>query len=519
MPLPSRPTAPGRLRRRPRTDGNPPGRVGACPHHGTPFLAHHGFVTSRRYHQSLAWALCALAGVELLVTVAGVLGQRVSIGDLVDSYILTNTAIGVGFAGCGGILAVARPANRVGWLLLGAGLAPLTTAALAPVLLYGITHGWPEWTLRVLASVFYAAWPLGICMFLPLALQVFPTGRPVSPRWRALFWATVAVGVCFTVAMATAPDPLIIAERAVHSYIELPFYDTLDPLWFAANLAPLFALLGAMAALVVRYRRGDERLRRQLLWLVWALIVAVGLNLPRWLVGGGPILLLLAIPLVPVAITIAILRHQLLDIRLVLSRTVLYLLLSVAVIGAYAGLLTLFDALLRGAGAPVLATLLIALAFNPVRVWSQRRVDRLLYGSRSDPVLAVSQVGARLAADDLAGVLDGTRDALRLPFAALRRDGRELAATGQPPPSLHTVPLTFHGARVGELIVGVRSGDRRLATADLAVLDLLAAPSRRHCTRPPSPRRCRRPANASSPPARRNAAACTATCTTAWAPP
>ncbi|MEV4507489.1 sensor histidine kinase [Dactylosporangium sp. NPDC049525] len=431
---------------------------------------------SSRRHRSLAWALCALAGVEVLVVVAGVLGQRVSLGDLVDSYVLTNTAIGVGFAGCGGILAVQRPANRVGWLLLGAGLAPLTTAALTPVLLYDITHGWPEWTLRVLASAFYAAWPWGICMFLPLALQLFPTGRPVSPRWRGLCWATVAVGVCFTVAMSTGSEPLVIYGRSVHSYLELPFYDALGPLWFAANLAPLFALLGAIAALVVRFRRGDERLRRQLLWLVWALIVAVGLNLPRWLVGGGPILLLLAIPLVPVAITIAILRHRLLDIRLVLSRTVLYLLLSVAVIGAYAGLLTLFDALLRGAGAPVLATLLIALAFNPVRVWSQRRVDRLLYGSRSDPVLAVSRVGARLAADDLAGVLDGTRDALRLPFAALRRDGRELAATGEPPPSLHTVPLTFHGARVGELIVGVRSGDRRLAAADLAVLDLLAGP-------------------------------------------
>ncbi|MFC4040259.1 sensor histidine kinase [Dactylosporangium siamense] len=430
-------------------------------------------MSSRR---PLAWTLCALAGVEVLVAVAGVAGQRVSLGDLVDSYMLTNTAIGVGFAGCGGILAVQRPANRVGWLLLGAGLAPLTTAAITPVLLLGITHGWPEWTLRLLASVFYAAWPWGICMFLPLALQVFPTGRPVSPPWRWLFRATVAVGVCFTAAMATGPSPLVIADRAVHSYIELPFYDALGPLWFAANLAPLFALLGAIGALVVRYRRGDEQLRRQLLWLVWALIVAVGLNLPRWLVGGGPILLLLAIPLVPVAVTIAILRHQLLDIRLVLSRTVLYLALSLAVIGAYAGLLTLFDALLRGAGAPLLATLLIALAFNPVRVWSQRRVDRLLYGSRSDPVLAVSRVGARLAADDLTGVLDGIRDALRLPFAALRRDGRELAAAGQPPASLHTVPLTFHGARVGELLVGVRSGDRRLAAADHAVLDLLAGP-------------------------------------------
>ena len=429
-----------------------------------------------RYHRILAWALCALAGVEVLIAVGGALGQRFSLGDLVDSYMLTNTAIGVGFAGCGGILAVQRPRNRIGWLLLGAGLAPLTTAAITPVGLYGITHDWPEWSLRVLVSGFFFAWPWGICMFLPLALQVFPTGRPVSPRWRWLFGLTAAAGMLFTIAMSTGPEPLAVAGRDIRSYLVLPFYDSLGPLWFAANLAPLFGLLGAIGALMVRYRRGDERLRRQLLWLVLAVIVAVGLNLPRWLVGGGPILLLLAIPLVPAAITIAILRHQLLDIRLVLSRTVLYLLLTVAVVATYTGLLAVFDALLRGAGAPVLATLLIALAFNPVRVWLQRGVDRLLYGSRSDPVRAVSRVGARLAADDLAGVLDGTREALRLPFAALRRDGRELAAAGRPSATLHTVPLVFHGARVGELIVGVRPGDRRLAAADLAVLDLLAAP-------------------------------------------
>jgi two-component system, NarL family, sensor kinase len=179
---------------------------------------------------------------------------------------------------------------------------------------------------------------------------------------------------------------------------------------------------------------------------------------------------------VPIAITIAILRHGLLDIRLAVSRALLYLMLTAAVAGAYLGLVAALDALLRGTGAPLVATLLIALAFNPVRVWLQRRVDRLLYGSRSDPVEAVSQVGARLAADDLTGVLGGIRRALRLPFAALRAGDRELAADGVPPPALQTVPLAFRGEPVGELVVGVRGGERALGDADLTVLNLLAAP-------------------------------------------
>ncbi len=125
----------------------------------------------------------------------------------------------------------------------------------------------------------------------------------------------------------------------------------------------------------------------------------------------------------------------------------------------------------------MLATLLIALAFNPARVRLQRAVDRLFYGARSDPVHAMAQIGARLAAtDDLGGVLEGIREALRLPFAALRRDGREVAAAGTPPAILHTVPLAFRGGRVGELVIGARRGEQALSAADLGVMGLLAAP-------------------------------------------
>jgi signal transduction histidine kinase len=146
------------------------------------------------------------------------------------------------------------------------------------------------------------------------------------------------------------------------------------------------------------------------------------------------------------------------------------------VVGAYAGLVAVLDRLLRGAGAPVAATVLIALAFNAVRVRLQRLVDRAFYGARRDPVRAVSTVGERIAVDDLGGVLDGIREALRLPFAALRGDGGEVAASGVAPETIHAVPLTYRGERVGDLLVGVRPGDRRLNAADLAVLDVLATP-------------------------------------------
>jgi two-component system, NarL family, sensor kinase len=421
----------------------------------------------------LAWTLVGLATLLAVVAVAAEAALGTPAAQIVDSYLLTNLAMGVGFAACGGILAGQRGRNPIGWLLLAAGIAHLTTAASGALGEYGLTHGWPMWFERLAASLFLFAWPWGICLLLPLSLQLFPDGQPVTPRWRWLIVVTIVAGLAFVVTSTTSPD---LFGGEVSSYLALPFYDRLGPLWAAANTAPLIGFGGAIAGLVVRYRRGDERMRRQLLWLVLALIVAVVLNLPRWIIGDGPILLLLAVPLIPVAITVAILRYQLLDIRLAVSRTLLYLLLTLAVVGAYLGLVALFGEILRGSGAPLAATLLIAILFNPVRVRLQRAADRLLYGSRSDPVAAVSAVGARLAADDLGGVLNGIREALRLPFAALRHGDREVASAGTPPDHLQTVELSYGGERVGELLVGVRRGEKALADADRAVLNLLSAP-------------------------------------------
>ena len=57
------------------------------------------------------------------------------------------------------------------------------------------------------------------------------------------------------------------------------------------------------------------------MWLILALLIILALNLERLLTGDGPILLLLSVVLIPIALAIAIVRYQLFDIRVVLSRT------------------------------------------------------------------------------------------------------------------------------------------------------------------------------------------------------
>jgi two-component system, NarL family, sensor kinase len=150
--------------------------------------------------------------------------------------------------------------------------------------------------------------------------------------------------------------------------------------------------------------------------------------------------------------------------------------LTAGVIAIYVGLVAGLERVLRGAGAPVVAALAIALAFNPVRVRLQRLVDRAVYGTRRDPVAAVSAVGQRLAGDDLGGVADGLRESLRLSYVAVERADGSLVESGDRTATSQTWPLTYNGKRVGNLIVSPRQGERRLSRADQNVIDLLAAP-------------------------------------------
>ena len=121
---------------------------------------------------------------------------------------------------------------------------------------------------------------------------------------------------------------------------------------------------------------------------------------------------------------------------------------------AYAGLIAALDALLRGAGAPVLATLLIALAFNPVRVRLQRAVDRLFYGVALRP--RPRRVAGRRAARR------PTTSPASWPGSA-RRCGcrsRRCAATGASSPRPAAAGDAAHGAADVPRRPGRRAGRR-----------------------------------------------------------
>ncbi|TMR96794.1 two-component sensor histidine kinase [Nonomuraea basaltis] len=424
----------------------------------------------------LAWGLFAVAVTEAVAGVTAAVVAGMTFEAAAESFIVTNSAIGLSLACAGVLLAWQRPRNAIGWLLLAAAVTQAGTAAGAGLLAIGEVHGWPEGMQRTLVTFAAYSWPWSIALCLPLVLLLFPDGRPPSPRWAWLVPVTVLTAPLFVLEMGASPTGLS-AGSSVVGYLTIPAHEDLAALWTATEVRGAVLVLAALAGLALRYRRGGERERRQLLWLLLAVVLVFAAVMVWWGVfEAGPVLVLLAIPLVPIAITVAILRHGLLDIRLIVSRTVLYALLTSGVIALYALLVTVLGR--AGPGDSVFATVLIAVGFNPVRVRLQRVVDRLLYGDRVDPARALSRIGRRLAdpAPGLAGAVAALCTVLRLPFAALRSADVERTSYGTAPERLHTVPLVYGGDRVGELIVGLRPGERAVSAADARVLELLAVP-------------------------------------------
>ncbi|MEJ3748441.1 histidine kinase [Actinomycetes bacterium KLBMP 9797] len=437
-------------------------------------------MTTTRRTTTAAGLLLGLAVAEVAVTVVAGWLSELSFGALTEGFAVSNATLGLALAVAGWPIARHRPGNPIGWLLLTGGICYATSAAGAALLAAGTEPGEAAAGWRVLATVTNLAWTWTVTVVLPVVLLTFPDGRLLGRAGRAAVGLATAGGLLFA-AMAVVPAHTLSSdEYGVTGYLSTGA-EQLAWVGAVSALAGTAVYVAALASLAVRYRRGDERVRRQLLWLLLGALVMVASFAVSDLLGVDSWLSIYSIALVPFAIMIAILRHRLLDIRLVVSRSVLYLALTAGVVAAYAALVTVLDSALRqqvGLGSSVLATLLIAGAFHPARLWLQRRVDRIFYGARHDPVRAIAEVGAQLGdagGSGLDGALRALRVVMRLPSAQITAGDQRIAAYGVPPALRQAIPLVQGGEAVGELTVGLRAGESRLDPADERILHLLSA--------------------------------------------
>ncbi|MGW6197769.1 sensor histidine kinase [Kribbella sp. NPDC055110] len=447
--------------------------------------------TDRRL-RSVARAVLGMALLGTVVTVVAATASGLSWSRLVDLFVVSNALIGLCLALAGWPIADRQPRNLVGWSLLIGGCCYGSTALGTSVLAWS---GEPSAFWREVATVTNGGWTWTLATFLPLSLVLFPDGRLPGRRWRWVVAVLVVTGVSWTAAAVLDPNGGLTAELGIPGYPAWSGFQQIVWLQDASAIGLAVGYLAALTAVVIRYRRGSDQVRRQVLWLLLATILMVACFAVTTAAGSESLLLgVLPILLVPVAVAVAILRYQLLDIRLVVSRSVLYLLLTGAVVAAYLALVLVLDRTVRhqvSLNSSVLATLVIALAFNPARVWLQRTIHRAFYGARQDPVRAMVEVGASLGAvadigadigaDTVSGAgLDGVLDALcrvmRFPAAAVLVDGNQVSVYAELPAARHAIALRSGAERLGELVVGLRPGEQRLDPADERVLTLLAAP-------------------------------------------
>jgi hypothetical protein len=209
----------------------------------------------------------------------------------------------------------------------------------------------------------------------------------------------VVSGLAFDAQTVLDPAALAVTDRSLSPLIRPASFDAADPLWTVATVLLVGVLAASVAELVLRFHRARGVERLQLNWLVWAVALFAVLNSQRFITGNGPILLLLTLPLVPAAAAVAILRHDLYDIRVIVNRTLVDGLLTALLGLSYAGTVLVLGQL-AGRGRNDLAvagaTLAVAALFQPARRRIQQLVDRRFNRRRSDAAQTIQAFSTRL---------------------------------------------------------------------------------------------------------------------------
>ena len=425
-------------------------------------------------------ALCLLCvGLVLVVVVAAVAGHT----PLVAGDLARGVVAGLAFGGLGGIVALRRPDLSLGWLMLVVGLSNAVATAAdvwATAALVSEPGSLPGGTWAYWISGW--SWAPGYLLVPTLLLLLFPTGRVPSPRWRPAAWLSGVTVVVATAGWALTPydaqdfppDP---AYGAITSPVEVPGAEVL----LAASLpAFLLSALVCLASLVVRWRRARGAERAQLVWVLVAaatvlVLLGVGLSLPTYVPG----LVAAAMLPLPAAMAVAVLRRGLWQLDLLLSRTLVYAGLTMAILAGYAALVAAAGVALGDLdeGQRLVALVAAAVAAQPLHGRLQRGVNRMMFADRDEPWAAVDRLAETLEAathDVLPTVVETVTRALRLPWAAIDAPGRARVQHGSPGGRQIAVPLVHQGREVGTLRVSPRAGEAGLGARERELLDRLA---------------------------------------------
>ena len=340
----------------------------------------------------------------------------------------------VAFATVGALVASRQPKNAIGWIFCWLGLSFSLGSASEEYALYALVTEADSlpWAERM---VWLTAWFGGPIIFALFALGflLFPDGRLPSRRWRPVVWIELVAVICL-VAFAFEPGPLgnLGLVRVTNPFGIQGASALLGTMSWVGFFITLAVAVAGGISLVVRFRRAQGVERQQIKWFAFSGIVFCAVfaaapflwSLPKspataWI---WPVLFLAGASTVPAAVGIAILRHRLYDVDLLINRALVYGPLTATLALTYLGSVVALQYVLRALTgqesqlAVVASTLAIAALFVPLRRRVQGLVDRRFYRRKYDAAKTLEAFNARLRdetnlevlSEDLVGVAMGT---------------------------------------------------------------------------------------------------------------
>ena len=318
----------------------------------------------------------------------------------------------------GALIASKRPKNPIGWICLAVGIIWM-------IMLISTAYGVYGLVVRPGSVPFPAAigslgewiWAPTIGLLGIYLILLFPDGRLPSRRWRPLAWLSGVAIVLVSAGSALSPGPMD-GLPGIRNPFGLEKYPWVADASLSLTLLLPLCILASAVSLVLRFLRSGGEQREQIKWLAFAALI-LGLGFSSYVIpgnilpddAGGPDRLwenlledavTLSFAGVPVAVGIAILRHRLYDIDILINRTLVYGSLTVTLVLVYVASVVSLQATLRvltgqeSTLAIVASTLAIAALFNPLRRMVQGFVDRSFYRSKYDAAKTLEAFGSRL---------------------------------------------------------------------------------------------------------------------------
>jgi hypothetical protein len=356
----------------------------------------------------VAWTLCGLSAVAVVLDTVVVATYQPLLSEesvAVHGFPFVSGAV-LGAAAMGSLVVSREGRHPIGWLLLVVGVSSALALLCESLSIWIVDEGGPGpdavggvlgWASMLLGGPSALA---GIALLFLLA----PDGHFVSRRW-SRFVAVPAAGTacCVAAMLLVAPTEVDLRDPSLGR-------GTAQALWATGVLLLALGLLGAVVSMVTRLRRADGVHRQQLrLIATSAALVAAGFAtlLAVQLVNGGRQTWASGLPLfvsyfcLPILFAVAVLRFRLYDIEVILNRTLVVALgTAFAGIGYTALVVTVgqgVDTRAGGFWVSVLATALVALAFQPLRRGVVRLANRLAFGPRAEPYEALASFSRTLS--------------------------------------------------------------------------------------------------------------------------